>query len=173
MRKYNLEPAGSHGVWGLDDYCFLPYIFGSAQLRNVQSYPTPSMTSDKAQVDRLKADNLYFAAVGFIFEVKKGPFFEHSPTLSDISAVRSWIKVNQVGRVHLYRRGLQSKGLGKMYRGEVLTKFPVVQHFYFGTALFPFEESPNKEELTADLGVAPKRTNRIDRTMAPPSRTLA
>ncbi|CAI4217438.1 unnamed protein product [Parascedosporium putredinis] len=98
---YTLEPAGSHGVWGLDDHSFLPYIFGSAQLTRpiAEDEPMPlegsvrgaPKTGDvvKAQVvEEERQKNLYFSAVGFINDVKKGPFWEHSPILFDVSGVQ-------------------------------------------------------------------------------------
>lgn len=146
MRKliltYSLEPAGSHGVWGLDDHSFIPYIFGSAQLTrpindadptplegSVKGAPKPSDVAKPSAVEGHRATNMYFAAVGFINDVKSGPFWEHSPILFDISGIRDgWGKIN--------------KGMIKMFNAEVLSKFPVVQHFRFGT-LFSWDEDPN------------------------------
>src|ERR1700753_3034559 len=85
---YTLEPAGSHGVWGLDDHSFLPYIFGSAQLAATpegMGPPAPGQIVDENTVRRERERNMYFGAIGFIRDVKKGPFWEHSPYLYDIS----------------------------------------------------------------------------------------
>lgn len=110
IKTYTLEPAGSHGVWGLDDHFFVPYILGSAQLsapiHNQEpmstegSMPGAPETGDivkKKVVESWRARNLYFGAIGFINDVKTGPFWEHSPILFDISGVRAgWSKINKV-----------------------------------------------------------------------------
>lgn len=141
IQTYTLEPAGSHGVWGLDDHSFLPYLFGSAQYcppileqdetpieGSLSNAPDPADVTKAAAVERERKTNMYFSAIGFIYDVKKGPFWEHSPMLYDISGVRAgWAKIN--------------KGMIKMYMAEVLSKFPVVQHFYFGS-LFSWDQDP-------------------------------
>lgn len=110
IKTYTLEPAGSHGVWGLDDHSFLPYIFGSAQFApalgesdkvpdegSLPDAPDPTGVSKANIVERERRENLYFSAIGFIYDVKKGPFWEHSPMLYDISGIHTgWAKINKV-----------------------------------------------------------------------------
>ena len=118
QRQYLLEPAGSHGVWLLDDYQFLPFYFGAAQLRE-QTQLTPAAIRDKHTVNEARDEYMYMAAVHFINQMKTGPFGEHSPILNDISGVKTWQKVNE--------------GMLKMWRVECIGKFPVMQHFRFGS----------------------------------------
>lgn len=150
---YTLEPAGSHGVWGLDDHSFIPYIFGSAQLTrpidpldptpiegSVRGAPRPADVTKSDVVEDYRQTNMYFSAIGFINDVKKGPFWEHSPILFDISGIRDgWGKIN--------------KGMIKMFNAEVLSKFPVVQHFPFGS-LFSWEKDPEAAEPVQSVHMA-------------------
>lgn len=119
---YTLEPAGSHGVWGLDDHSFMPYIFGSAQLTrpitetdamplegSVELAPRPGDVTKVDAVERLREINMYFSAIGFINDVKTGPFWEHSPILFDISGIKDgWGKINKVNTHHSLTRKTQT-----------------------------------------------------------------
>mmetsp|Transcript_15748 Transcript_15748/g.47249 ORF Transcript_15748/g.47249 Transcript_15748/m.47249 type:complete len:334 (+) Transcript_15748:196-1197(+) len=155
---YYLEPAGSHGVWSLDDYMFLPFYFGAAQL-----VPHERLRPQHALLEETREtyndDYMFMSAIEFIHKMKTGPFFEHSPILYDImKGVKLWYKVNS--------------GMLKMYKVEVLGKFPIMQHFLFGSLLH-FVPDPTVQHsgqgMLTPMGIGPVLDSGVATRRPPPA----
>jgi serine/threonine-protein phosphatase 2A activator len=88
MRKlqtlYWLEPAGSHGVWGLDDYHFLPFLWGAHQLigrtyaemnqvtfHEGHKFIRPRSVTSKEVLEGYSHDFIYLGCISFINSVCK------------------------------------------------------------------------------------------------------
>lgn len=128
QKTYWLEPAGSHGVWGLDDYHFLPFLFGSSQL-STHPHMKPKLIHNTELVELYYTKYMYLECIHFINTIKTTPKNQdqklslrwHSPMLDDILSAKSWMKIKE--------------GMVKMYKAEVLNKLPVVQHIMFGSII--------------------------------------
>lgn len=146
--SYRMEPAGSHGVWSLDDYQFVPFIWGSSQLIGHPRIE-PRHFVDEGIAESFSRQYMFLGCIEFISKVKIGPFAEHSNQLWNVSAVSSWVKVNS--------------GLIKMYKAEVLAKFPVIQHVLFGSLL------SIKPAIAAPLKRGPSQDHSVRLPPAPPN----
>ena len=125
MRKlqtnYVLEPAGARGVWGLDEYQFVPFIFGASQLIDNKEIGPKGILDDNILKNN-KDEYIYLDCVDYIKSVKSGASFsQYAPILESITNAKNWEKI--------------AKGLVRMYQDDVLGKIVIIQHFYFGSVL--------------------------------------
>ncbi|KAK1936411.1 putative phosphotyrosyl phosphatase activator [Babesia divergens] len=104
--RYNLEPAGSKGAWGIDHYQFLPFLLGSAQLKsNIEV--VPQWIVQQGNTSTLTERYIFLQTMEYIKKKLKGLTLEiAAPMLFAICNSCGWRKINS--------------GLIKMYKDDIV-----------------------------------------------------
>ncbi|KAI5181173.1 serine/threonine-protein phosphatase 2A activator [Nematocida sp. AWRm80] len=133
--KYKLEPAGSRGAWGIDDYQLLPFLFGTSEI--LSNTHNTSLT-----ISQLHNKNkyLYYTAYKYNYIHKNINILNTIDTnkIVDINSINIVIDEDKV-RIYsptlYYYNTLDIKTLNielfKQYNTTVLLDRGVIQHFIY------------------------------------------
>ena len=96
-------------------------MFGSAQL--IQQKVEVKAIFNEETVKELSQDYMYMRMLRNIYEVKSFGLVTNSPFISEIhmKPEMTWEKINN--------------GMVRHFSNEILGKWPVIQHFWFGNLL--------------------------------------
>ncbi|KAH8418992.1 hypothetical protein KR222_011864, partial [Zaprionus bogoriensis] len=115
---FNLRPAGFHGPYSLDDYQFVAYLWGAAQLCYEAPF-RPKQMFDPQVLAKWRTQYLLAGSIAFVADTKKGgSFATHSSHLWSIAVLSSWTQVFD--------------GMHNMYIKDILTQFHMLRHVLFG-----------------------------------------
>lgn len=169
--RYGLEPAGSHGVWGLDDFQFLPYVIGAAQLRT-QSTLRPAEIRTASSHSGILKDQLHSQkdpAKLISTRLSLPSSLLTPPSDSEGQVVLPNLYLSSLLRINTLKRGPFHEhspllndisttvpnwvkvygGMIKMYCAECLGKKVVVQHFCFGGVGYAWSDAVLAAPITS------------------------
>ncbi|SPO30368.1 related to RRD1 - Resistant to Rapamycin Deletion (protein phosphatase 2A regulator activity) [Ustilago trichophora] len=174
--RYGLEPAGSHGVWGLDDYHFLPYVIGAAQWRRQSALRPGQVVAASAHptilTDQLGgANRTPHALISTALTLPSSLLVHPSQSVDEQegTALTPNLYLTSLLRIQVLKRGPFHEhspllhdiattvpnwvkvytGMVKMYCAECLGKKVVVQHFPFGGVGYDWSDEPVVASTTA------------------------
>lgn len=123
---FSLRPAGFHGPYSVDDYQFVAYLWGAAQLCYDAPFKPKEML-DASVLDRWRNVYLLMGSIAFVADTKSEEFVTHSSHLWSIAALGTWTQI--------------FNGLHNMYIKSILNEFHMLRNVFFGD-LMSFEPVP-------------------------------
>ncbi|TDG38899.1 hypothetical protein AWZ03_014679 [Drosophila navojoa] len=134
---FDLKPSSHQGAYSLDDFQFVAYMWGVAQLCYEPPF-SPRELFDRAVIREWRNEYLIVGCVAFLASSKPGTFAMHSNLLWSVASLSSWPQVYN--------------GLQNMYLKEVISQFHLLRELCFGKLMAFVPVSPSSQLMRAELG---------------------
>ncbi|XP_017871484.1 PREDICTED: serine/threonine-protein phosphatase 2A activator [Drosophila arizonae] len=134
---FDLKPSAHQGAYSLDDFQFVAYMWGVAQLCYEPPF-SPRELLDEATIREWRNQYLIVGCVAFLASTKTGTFAMHSNLLWSVASLSSWTQIYT--------------GLQNMYLKEVICQFHLLRELCFGKLMAFVPVPPASQLMRAELG---------------------